>query len=59
MLEEIWWRTLTEVGHLEGKVLILQWILRKEDEMAVNGLIWLRIKTRGSPLNTSMKLRVH
>jgi hypothetical protein len=39
--------------------IILQWILRKGDEMALNELSWLRIRTRGSPLNTALKLQVY
>jgi len=51
-------------GKLEGgrtlgkQSIILHWILRKEEEMALNELSWLRIRTSGSPLNTALKLRV-
>jgi len=53
------------VGKLDGErplgrqSVILLWILRKEDEMVLSEFIWLTIKTSGSPLNTTMKLRVH
>jgi hypothetical protein len=53
------------VGKLDGgrpfgrQSIVLKWILSKEDEMALNELICLRIRTSGSPLNTALKLRVH
>jgi hypothetical protein len=47
-----WWGDLREGDHLEGLgvdgTIILKWILRKLDEEAWTGLIWLRIGTGGS-----------
>jgi hypothetical protein len=51
---EFWWWDLRERDHLEDRGIdgsvLLKWILRKWDEEAWSGFIWLRIVTGGKHL---------
>jgi hypothetical protein len=46
---EFWWRDLRERHHVEdlgiNENIILKWILKKWNEEAWIGLVWLRIRT--------------
>jgi len=51
-----WWGNLRERDHFEdpglGEIIILRWIVRKGEEGAWTGLIWLRLGTGGGLFKT-------
>jgi hypothetical protein len=46
-----WWESQKERCHQEdqdvGELIILKWVLKKQDRVSWTGLIWRRIRTSG------------